>query len=222
MIFLIFKCYSVQMSLPKEVLYVTNNPGKVIEISKLLEHNGIKVVSPRDLGIELDVSETGVTLEENATLKAKAFLLHSDGRAVLADDTGLEIEALRGEPGIHVRRWRDGETRMSDEAIIEYCLERMKDIPKGERNAQFRTVLVVALPSGEIETFDGVLKGTILEKSADVRVEGFPFESLFFIPKWNMMLWQVHQLPANEKYGRHNHRERALQKAIPRIKELLA
>lgn len=205
----------------RELLYATNNPGKIIEVSKLLKHNGIKVVSPKDLGIELDVPETGKTLEENATLKAKAFINVSEGRIVLADDTGLEIDSLKGEPGIHVRRWKDGQTRLSDEEVISYCIERMKDVPKGERGSQFRTVLVLATPDGGIEVFDGILRGEVLEQPADIRVEGFPFESLFYIPEWKMLLGEAHQLNANDKEGRLNHREKALQKAVPRIQELL-
>lgn len=116
----------------KEVLYATNNPGKISEISKFLEHNGIKVVSPKDLGIDLDVPETGDSLEENAKLKVKAYLEVSNGRIVLADDTGLEIDALGGKPGIHVRRWKDGQTRMSDEEIIEYCLDQMKNVEEDQ------------------------------------------------------------------------------------------
>ncbi len=205
----------------KELLYATNNPGKLVEISKLLNHNGIKVVSPKDLGIELDIPETGNSLEENASLKAKAFLLESDGRIVLSDDTGLEIDALNGEPGIHVRRWKDGKTRMTDKEIIEYCVQRMTGIPKEQRGAQFRTVLALALPDGTIETFEGTLRGEILENPALIRVEGFPFESLFFIPEWEMLLGEVHQLEAKDKKGRLNHREKALQKAIPRIRKLI-
>lgn len=204
-----------------ELLYATNNPGKIIEVSKLLEHNGIKVVSPKDLGIDLNVPETGSSLEENATLKAKAFLEVSDGRIVLADDTGLEIDALNGEPGIHVRRWKDGQTRLTDEEVIDYCMERMERIPKEERGAQFSAVLVLATPDGEIKVFDGVLRGEILERPADIRVEGFPFESLFYIPEWNMLLGEVHRLKAEEKERRLNHREKALHKAIPRVQELL-
>lgn len=69
--------------------------------------------------------------------------------------------------------------------------------------------------------FEGTLRGEILENPASIRIEGFPFESLFFIPEWNMILGEVHQLEAGQKKGRLNHRERALQKAIPRIKELI-
>ncbi len=205
----------------KELLYATNNPGKVIEISKLLNFNGVKVFCPKDLGIELDIPETGKTLEENATLKVEGFWEAIDNKLILADDTGLEIDALGGEPGIHVRRWRNGKTKMTDQEIIDYCLEKMKGIPLEKRGAQFRTVLALGQPNGTIETFDGILRGIILEKPSNIRVDGFPFESLFFVTEWNMLLGEQHHLKAEEKGEKLNHREKALQKAIPRIKELL-
>jgi len=166
----------------KEILYATGNPGKVIEVSKLLNHHDIKVVSPKDLGIDLDVPEIGSSLEENSLLKARAYSLESGGRIVLSDDTGLEIDALDGEPGIHIRRWKDGKTRMTDEEIIRHCLTEMHDIPQGQRRAQFRTVLALALPNQITETFEGILRGEILENPSPIKVEGFPFESLFFVP----------------------------------------
>ncbi len=206
----------------KEILYATNNPGKVIEVSRLLNFNGIKVVSPKDLEIDLDVPETGNTLEENAILKAKGFLPYSNGRYVLADDTGLEIDALGGEPNIHVRRWRDGATRMTDQEIIDYCLERMKGLPMEKRGGQFRTVLALAAPDGKIVTFDGILRGVIPLAPSPKRVEGFPFESLFFVPEWNMLLGEARDIAPDKKGEKLNHRERALEKAIPRIKELFS
>jgi len=205
----------------KEILYATGNPGKVIEVSKLLNHHDIKVVSPKDLGIDLDVPEIGSSLEENSLLKARAYSLESGGRIVLSDDTGLEIDALDGEPGIHIRRWKDGKTRMTDEEIIRHCLTEMHDIPQGQRRAQFRTVLALALPNQITETFEGILRGEILENPSPIKVEGFPFESLFFVPEWDMLLGEAHQLKASQKNGKLNHREKALQKAIPRIKELI-
>lgn len=204
-----------------ELLYATNNPGKKVEISKLLNSEGIKVVTPSDLGVNLDVSEIGNTLEENAALKVNAFLSASQNRIVLADDTGLEIDALNGEPGIHVRRWKDGKTRMDDEEIILYCLELMKNIPHEQRGAQFRTVLALGIPGRDIEIYDGTLRGTILEKPADFRVEGFPFESLLFVSEWGMLLGEARELKPVEGDARLNHREKALQKAVARIKELL-
>lgn len=205
----------------KELLYATNNSGKIAEISRFLEHDGIKVISLRELGIDLDVPETGSTLEENAILKAKGYAKLSGGRVVMTDDTGLEISALHGAPGIHVRRWKDGKTKMSDEAIIEYCIDQMKDVPDHARTARFRTVIALASPDGNIEKYDGALQGTILSEPLDIRVDGFPFESLFYIPEWKMSLHEAHGLSRSERGERLMHREIAVQKAVPRIKALL-
>jgi len=206
----------------KELLYATNNPGKVLEMGKLLNYYGIGVVSPNDLGMDLNVPETGSTLEENARLKVKAYLAKSNDRLVLADDTGLEIDALNREPGIRVRRWKDGETRMGDEEIIQHCLKLMVDIPMRSRGAKFKTVLALGLPNSNVEIYKGILRGVILEKDDPLRIEGFPFESLFFVSEWGMLLGHAAKLPAGQKNGRLNHREKALQKAIPRIKQLVS
>src|SRR3989338_3568720 len=114
----------------KTILYATTNPGKIFEVDRLLKAYGIKMVSPKDLGLDIEVEEAG-----------------------------LEIEALNGEPGIHVRRWRDGKTRMTDQETIDYCLYKMKNVPKGKRGARFRTVIALASggrssPDCRIETFD--------------------------------------------------------------------
>lgn len=205
----------------KEVLYATNNPGKIDEVSKLLKYDGIQVVSPKDLNINLEVPEIGDSLKENALLKAKAFSKVSNGRLVLADDTGLEIDSLNREPGIYIRRWKDHKTKMTDDEIIDYCLDLMKNIPLKERGAQFRTVIVLAQLDGTVDMAEGILRGIIQEKVNSIRVEGFPFESLFYVSNWKMILGKQHQLAVSEKKEKLNHREIALKKMIPIIKTLL-
>ncbi len=205
-----------------ELLYATNNPGKKTEVTRLLNNNRITVLTPSDLGISLDVPENGRTLEENATQKVLAWMKVAGDRLVLSDDTGIEIDSLGGQPGIHVRRWKDSQTRMEDEEIIQYCLKLMSNVPLSQRGAQFRTVLAVGIPGGKVEIFDGTLRGVICKQAANFRVKGFPFESLFSVPEWgSVLLGQVHQSGGSQNTGRLNHRERALQKAIPRIKEFL-
>lgn len=207
--------------MPKELFYATNNPGKRFEVAKHLLHHGIKVTTPMDCGIDIEVEETGNSLEENAILKAKAYSDLVIDKLILADDTGLEIDALGGEPGIHVRRWKDGKNPMGDQELIDYCLERMKGIPKEKRGAQFRTVLALEVPGKGIEIFDGILRGYILEEASILRVAGFPFESLFFVEEWGMLLGDARQLPVEDKQHLLNHREKAMNKAVSRIKELL-
>lgn len=203
----------------RRLLYATTNPGKVMEMRKLFTTAGIEMFAPADVGLVLDVDETGQSLEENATLKARAYLDHlRNGYVVIGDDTGVEIDALNGEPGIHVRRWTG--QRMTDEAIIAYCLEQMRGIT--QRGAQFRTVFAVGVPGEELVMFDGTLRGVILEEADPLRIEGFPFESIFYVPEWGKLLGEIHFLPDEEKAQYVTHRERALQQALEHIRERLA
>ncbi len=205
------------------LLYATTNPGKVFEVRKVLAAHGINLVAPDEIGLALDVPETGTTLEENATLKARAYFdrlrAHPDAAVVMADDTGIEIDALGGEPGIHVRRWIG--RRMTDREIIDYTLRRLASVPLEQRGAQFRTVIALATPAGSVELFEGTLRGVILLEAAPLRIPGFPFESLFYVPQWSRLLGEVHLLPAAEKAAYVTHRERAALAALPRLRALL-
>ena len=204
------------------ILYATTNPGKLMEVGKHLEPHGITLVSPAQLGIAIEVEESGQTLEENAILKARAYLDRVPDTIVIADDTGVEIDAIHGEPGIHVRRWKDKTTPLSDQEVIDTCIERMRGIPRAQRGAQFRTVIALGAPGGAIELFDGILRGDIAETPAPLTFAGFPFETLFYIPEWGKLLGEIHELSPEEKarHGYLTHRERAVQKAIPRIQEI--
>ena len=208
---------------PRRLLYATTNPGKVLEVRKYLQHFGIALLSPTEVGITMTVEETGRTLEENAAMKATAYLSAVPHMVVLADDTGIEIDALHGEPGIHVRRWRDRTTPMSDQAIIDYCMERLQGIPHSQRGAQCRTVIALGSPGGAVELFDGILRGEIVKTPAPLKIPGFPFETMFYIPEWDKLLGDLHTLSMTEKLrqGYLSHRERAVQRAIPRLRELL-
>lgn len=206
------------------VLYATSNPGKVQEVRKYLQSFAIELLAPAEVGLTLDVDETGQTLEENATLKAQAYLTAMPHMVVMADDTGVEIDALQGEPGIHVRRWRDRTTPMSDQAIIDYCMQRMQGIPMPHRGAQFRTVVALGQAGQAMELFDGVLRGTITTTPAPLTIPGFPFETMFFIPEWDKLLGDIHAYSIEDKLRQHylTHRERAVTKAVPRLRELLS
>lgn len=204
----------------KELLYATGNTGKRLEVGKYLGQFGIRIVSPEEARLVVKAEEIATSLEGNAKIKARACLAQTDQYVVMTDDTGVEIDALGDEPGIHVRRWRDHQTSMTDEEIIDYCLERLRGIPPGRRGAQFRTVIALGVPGGKIELFEGILRGMILEQPAKLRIEGFPFEPLFFIPKWNVLLADVHQLPLEKRPDLLTHREKAVKAALPRIRQL--
>lgn len=205
----------------RRLLYATSNPGKIAEVRKIMAGRAVDVLAPADLGLMLDPPEPGPTLEANAAAKARAYLAAVDERTVvMADDTGVEIDALGGEPGIHVRRWND-EGRMTDQAVLNTALARLIDVPTGQRGAQFRTVLAVGVRGQPLAFFDGTLRGIILEKADPLRIPGFPFESIFYLPEWGLLLGEVHRLAAPAKARFITHRERALLAALPHILTLL-
>jgi XTP/dITP diphosphohydrolase len=202
------------------IVYATSNPGKFAQVQKIFAHHGIKLVSPSDFAVKVEVEETGKSLEENAKLKAETYLkVLPNNCIVIGDDTGIEIDALDGEPGIRVRRW-DG-THMSDEAIIDLCLSKLKDVKKTYRGAQFRTVLAVAMGAKETQYFDGIMRGEILETPKQERAEGMPFWPIFYLPKLHMTLGEFHTMPIDFQLNHPTHREKAVASALPYLLELI-
>ena len=206
----------------KKIMYATTNPGKFDEVQHVFRGYNLDIHSPSEFGISIDVEETGKTLEENAILKAEAYLpLIPKDIIVISDDTGIEIDALGGEPGIKVRRWKG--YRMEDDEILSYCLDRLRGIEIKDRGAQFRTVIAVAKVGHETKLFEGILRGTILAKPHDLRVEGLPFQPLFYANEYDKMLYAIHDLSFDQKIkeGILTHRERAVVSALPYLTSLL-
>lgn len=202
------------------LIYATSNPGKLAEARVILAKYNLPLLGLVDYQIKKEIAETGNTLEENAYIKARFYQqLLPNNSIVIGDDTGLEIDALNGEPGIKVRRWKG--YRMQDEEIIEYCLERMKSIPLGNRRAKFRTVLAVAAPGAQVKYFEGVLHGQILKRPNNERKEGMPFWPLFYLPDLHLTLGEFHSLPIESRLNRFTHREYAFRAALPYLKSLL-
>ncbi|MGE0687900.1 MAG: RdgB/HAM1 family non-canonical purine NTP pyrophosphatase [Dehalococcoidia bacterium] len=174
--------------MPKQpkLLIATNNAGKVDEFRGILEGCGWQVVAPADVGISLDVDESGTTYLENARIKARAFA-EASGLASLSDDSGLEVDALNGEPGAlhHLHGW-DGVDRDDRIAIL---LRAMSHVPAGERSARFRAVIVVALPDGSEVDVEGTCEGEITE--AAVGEGGFGYDPVFFLPERGVTMAQL-------------------------------
>lgn len=201
------------------LFFATSNRGKINEVSQLFLSSEQNIIVPSDLGISLMVEESGNSLEENAILKAKELLgkLGREG-IVIADDSGIEIDALNGEPGVHTRRWLGRE--MEDDEILEYCLMRLKNVPYGKRTAHFKTVLAVTSKTNEIKTFQGELQGVILEEPIGSIKKGMPFAPVFYVPEWGMLLADTYDMPLAQKRSYVSHRVRAFQNAIPYILSL--
>jgi XTP/dITP diphosphohydrolase len=159
----------------KRVLVATQNAGKVKEIGAALAPTGIEAYGVDVLDDQADVEETGTTFEANAKLKAEAYSLRCV-MPVLADDSGLEVDALDGAPGVYSARY--GGPDLDDQGRNAKLLEELRGLPPEQRTARFRCVLAVAQAGKTLATFEGVVEGRILDEP---RGEGgFGYDPLFF------------------------------------------
>ena len=159
-------------------LIATGNQGKFGEIFDVLQQLPCEVVSLADLeGEVVQVEEDGQTHEENARLKARYFW-EQTGWMTLGEDSGLEVDALKGELGLHTRRWGAGHDA-SDEEWLDYFLKRMDSVPDEERMARFICLAVLVMPDGKEHVFKGEVKGTIMREQQAPILPGLPLSSVF-------------------------------------------
>jgi XTP/dITP diphosphohydrolase len=177
----------------------------VREYKSLLKGLPFELVLLAELGINTSVDEIGESLEENARLKA-ATLARKSQLLTLADDSGLEVDVLGGEPGrLSARYAGDG---ASDRDRVEYLLSRLKDVPEGKRSARFRCVIAIARPGGEVELCSGECHGFItLEPRGE---EGFGYDPIFYLPELGKTMAEL----TLEEKNRVSHRGRAARQAI--------
>ena len=161
-----------------KLLLATNNAGKLKELKELLAGVPFELISPRDIGLNLDVAETGRTYSANARLKAEAFSKAS-GVLTLADDSGLEVEALGGAPGVLSSRYA-GE-KATDAYRVAFLLEKLKNVPWYRRAARFQCVMAIASPSGELKLCTGSCRGVIANEPKGAY--GFGYDPVFYFPK---------------------------------------
>ena len=194
------------------LLLATNNKGKVAEIKALLEGTGITLLTPVELGLALEIPEDGQTYAENASTKATAFS-QASGMIALSDDSGLEVDALDGQPGVHSHRFcpipdaTDADRR-------KYLLEKLQSSPRPWR-ARFRATVAMAMPSGKVRLATGQCEGEIIPE--EIGTNGFGYDPIFFIPELGHTMAE---LEMDEK-NRLSHRARAMQNAIPILHEIL-
>ena len=192
-------------------LVATQNEGKKEEYRELLDGLRAEIVFPDDLGLELNVREDGTTYAQNALKKARAFASASR-LLTIADDSGLEVDALSGAPGLHSARYAEG----TDADRVDKLLEAMSAVPWEERTARFRCVLVVITHSSRVVESEGICEGVIaLEPQGE---GGFGYDPIFYVPGRGRTMAQ---LPRKTK-NRISHRARAVQGALPALAELLA
>ena len=195
------------------LLIGTSNPGKVRELSSALDGCGLDVVSPADLGIGDDIPETGATLEENAVLKAAAYSEMS-GLLTLADDSGLEVDALGGEPGVMSSRYA-GENKTDSERIA-FLLAKLNNIGGDRWPARFRCVVAVKAPGARADLYTGVCPGLIV--TTERGNNGFGYDPVFFLPELGRTMAELTQ----EEKNRVSHRGKAAGKAAAALRRRTA
>ncbi|PLT32356.1 XTP/dITP diphosphatase [Bacillus sp. V5-8f] len=160
----------------KTVIIATKNKGKAKEFESLFHPKGYQVLTLLDLDPSIDVEETGTTFEENAILKAEAIANQFD-RFVIADDSGLIVDALDGRPGVYSARYA-GEDK-NDAANTAKVLKELEGIPEGERTARFYCALALASPNQETVTVSGSVEGIIAKKPSGEN--GFGYDPIFYV-----------------------------------------
>ena len=183
------------------LLIATTNPGKVKEFQALFSGLDLELVGLNDIGIATDVEETGLTFAENAELKARAYAALS-GLLTLADDSGIEVEALGGRPGIYSARYA-----ASNEDRIARLLAEIKDVPDDKRSARFQCAITLAWPDGRYQTVIGSCAGVVAHEPRGSG--GFGFDPIFYFPEYGQTMAE---LPIELK-NQISHRGQAAQQA---------
>ena len=161
-----------------DFILASKNRNKLREMSAILGQYGIELRLQSELDLDIDVEETGTTFEENALLKARA-VMRASGMPAVADDSGLEVDALGGAPGIYSARY-GGEACRTDRERYELLLENLKGVPAEQRTARFVCVIAAAWPDGKELCVRGVCEGVILETPG--KDNGFGYDPVFFVP----------------------------------------
>lgn len=198
-------------NVPK-LLMATNNRGKVLEIQSILCDLAIELLSPADLGLQLQVLEDGKTYAVNAEKKAIAFANAGD-MVALADDSGLEVNALDGAPGLHSARYSPLENA-TDKDRREFLLAQLADKPR-PWTARFRATIAVATPNGEVHLEEGLCLGEIIPEERGA--SGFGYDPIFQLEGMGVTMAQL----TMEEKNRLSHRGHALRKTVPILIDLL-
>lgn len=199
------------------LLIATRNRAKFDEFALLLKPYELKFVSLEDLKITATAEETGETFNENAELKAR-FYGNLANIPTLADDGGLEIEYLNGWPGVSSRRiFGPDKPEASDEEMIAETMRRLDSVPTEKRTCRFTVSLALFLPPEALHLGHGFVAGVIPNEPSPVRVPGFPFRSIFFLPQFGKA---IAELPPQAQADFMNHRKKAIIELEPYLREL--
>lgn len=195
------------------LLVATTNPGKLREVRALLAGQAITVRSLEDFPGTGEAPEHGLTFEENARSKAAFYAMHT-GVCTLADDSGLEVDALGGEPGVRSARFAGPDA--DDDANNAKLIRSLEGISQARRTARFRCAMALATPNAVVAVSEGRIEGVVLERPRGSN--GFGYDPFFLVPDYGMT---AAEMPPDLK-NRVSHRGQALQAILPAVIRILA
>jgi XTP/dITP diphosphohydrolase len=195
----------------RSLLIATNNKGKILEIRDILSDLGLTLLTPSDIGLTLEVPEDGLTYADNAAKKAIAFA-RASGLPSLADDSGLEVDALDGKPGLYSNRF--GPQPSTEASRRRYLLEKLQDKPR-PWTARFLATVAIMVPGSEVRLAVGESEGEIIP--AERGTGGFGYDPIFLLPHLGQTMAELEMKEKN----RLSHRARAVMNAIPILEEIL-
>jgi non-canonical purine NTP pyrophosphatase, rdgB/HAM1 family len=197
----------------KQLLIATNNKGKIKELQDLLKDTGVELITPSQINLDLDVVEDGQTYAENAAKKAVAFA-RSSGLVSLADDSGLEVDALDGAPGLYSARYGSSNGgKLSDAERRAFLIRNLQNMPR-PWTGRFHATIAVAVPNGETQLAEGFCEGEIIPEERGTG--GFGYDPIFLLADLGKTMAE---LPMEEK-NRLSHRARAVMNAKPILEKL--
>ena len=194
-----------------KIVLASKNPHKLVEISKITEKFGFELILQSELGVDIDVEETGTTFEENSYLKAEA-VMKATGLPALADDSGIAVDALNGEPGIYSARYGFDDS-LDDWGRLQLLLKNTENVPDGQRQAQFVCVITMVTPEGQVIQARGEIHGELLRQP--VGENGFGYDPIFYYPPYGMTTAEM----SSEDKNRVSHRGNALNVFYDKLKE---
>ncbi len=193
-----------------EILFATSNAGKAKEVQAMFSDLDVDVKTLREEGIDIAIEENGQTFAENALIKAKAIAGMTD-KIVLADDSGLVVDYLNGEPGIYSARYMGEDT--SYDIKNARILERMEGVPDDQRTARFVCAMAAIMPGGEVICTEGIMEGLIGYEMKGTN--GFGYDPIFYLPEYGMTSSEI----SPEKKNEISHRGKALRKMQDELKK---
>lgn len=184
----------------RRIVFATGNQNKMVEIQMILEGLGMPVYSMKDLGINADIVEDGISFEENAEIKARAIARLLPHDIVLADDSGLEIDYLDGAPGIYSARFAGEDT--SYDVKNRIFLDKLEGVPDKERTARFVCAIAAVFPDGDVKAVRGTIEGQIAHEIAGEN--GFGYDPIFYVPEYGCTTAEMDPEKKNELSHRGN------------------